>query len=71
MSMFESKPIIDKFLNKTVLVEVQGCAVVGRLVHYQLPCKNPHKPLVLVLKNLQDNLIIVRGFEKISELKQQ
>jgi len=54
------KPSINLFLGKNVVVEAEGCVIVGRLIRYQLGSRNPHRPTVLTLKNLEGNFIIVR-----------
>jgi|YelNatPaOPRAMG01_1025707.scaffolds.fasta_scaffold34266_2 hypothetical protein len=64
----KEKPIFSFFLGKTVLVEAEGYDIIGKLIRYQLGSKNPHKPTLLILKNMEDAFIIVRNWNKISSL---
>jgi len=59
-SFFE---VIQPFLGKLVIVEVESYTVIGKLVHYGLNGKRnhkPHKPNILILKN-GETLILIRG----------
>jgi len=51
---------ISFLLGKTVVVEAEGYTVKGRLIHYQIDSKNPHRPSVLILET-QFGKILIRG----------
>lgn len=66
--LVKEKPIFHFFYGKNVVVEVEGYVVIGKLIHYQLSSKNPHKPMLLILKDMEGDFIIVRSWNKISSL---
>jgi len=54
--------IIDNFLNEKVIVETNLSEIEGKLVRYEVSQKDGHVPFVLVLKNRDGALLVVRDW---------
>ena len=59
-----AKSILEFFLNKLILVEIEEFKIKGKLVYFREGYKTGHLPTVLILKNEQ-GLHILRAWSVI------
>lgn len=60
--------VFSFFIGKEVLIEAEGHAVLGKLIHYDFGDKRRHIPQVLILQSLSGSWIIVRFWQVIKTL---
>jgi len=58
---FDKYPLIHRFLEKNVFVELEDFRVYGKLIHYEFGRKGKlHKPTILIVES-QAGKILIRG----------
>ena len=60
MRTIERKSILEAFLNKHIVVDIERYRVSGKLLSFQESDKSSHKPVILLIENAK-GLHIVRG----------
>jgi len=53
--------LLDLFLRKTVIVDVEGYRLKGQFIVYTDNMKTNHVPAMLLLKTKSERLVLVRG----------